>query len=504
MIAKYAILFAYFAILFVIGVVASRRIESLADFYVGGKKLGYWVVAFSARATGESAWLLLGLTGMGALVGLSAFWVVLGEVLGVAISWFLMAKRFKRQTDAFDSITIPDYLVSRLGPRTHTLRILAATALSVFVTIYVSAQIDATGKAFESFLSLNYYWGILLGFGIVVVYIYSGGFIAVAWSDLFQGLMMLGALVVLPIVAFVSLPAPSEFLPRLAAIEPGLASIWGKGGFSTENLFAAIAFLAIGVGFLGAPQVYVRFMAIKSEAEIAKGAWVAIGFTILTDSSAVLIGMLGRLILTGGGQDAGTTLGNGGEHVLPLLVNHLFGPLLIGIYIAAVLSAIMSTVDSLLIVASSALTRDFYEQILHPEIKQEALAGLSRKVTLLLAFAALALALVVSAVSPTRTVFWFAIFGWNGIAAVFCPVIVLSLFWRGYSAQGAIASMVTGFVSVPLFKFGSSFVPTLGPYLEKLSELPPSLLLASAAGVIFSVVFPPEEAVRNGLGPPSP
>ena len=504
MISKYAILFAYFAILFVIGILASRRIETLSDFYVGGKKLGYWVVAFSARATGESAWLLIGLTGMGALVGASTFWVVLGEVLGVSISWFLMAKRFKRQTDEYDSITIPDYLVSRFGAKTHTLRIVAATALSVFVTIYVSAQIDATGKAFESFLSLNYYWGIALGFGIVVAYIYSGGFVAVAWSDLFQGLVMLVALVLLPVVAFVSLPAPSEFLPRLRGIDAGLVNIWGRGGFSVENVFAAMAFLAIGVGFLGAPQVYIRFMAIKSEAEISKGAWVAVGFTILTDTSAVLAGMLGRLILTGGGQDAGATLGNGGEEVLPLLVNSVFPPLIVGIYIAAVLSAIMSTVDSLLIVASSAVTRDFYEQILRPDLKQEQLAGLSRRVTLVLALAALAIALVVSFVSPTRTVFWFAIFGWNGIAAVFCPVIVLSLFWRGYSANGAIASMVTGFVCVPLFRFGGPALPFVGPYLEKLSELPPSLFLALFAGWVFSRVFPPGAEVRAKIGGAAP
>lgn len=499
MISKYAILFAYFAILFVIGLVASKRIESLADFYVGGKKLGYWVAAFSARATGESAWLLLGLTGMGAFMGASAFWVVCGEVLGVSVSWFLMAKRFKRQSDAYDSITIPDYLVSRFGAQTHTLRIVAASALSIFVTIYVSAQIDATGKAFESFLSLNYYWGIAIGFGIVVAYIYSGGFVAVAWSDLFQGLMMLGALVLLPIVAFVSLPEPSQMFGRLAAIDPGLVNIWGRGGLTLENAFAAVAFLAIGVGFLGAPQVYVRFMAIKSEAEINKGAWVAVAFTVLTDSCAVLVGMLGRLILTGQGQDPTSTLGPAGENVLPMLVNDVFPALIVGIYIAAVLSAIMSTVDSLLVVASSAVTRDFYEQVFHPELKQEALAGLSRKVTLALALAALSIALVVSFVSPTRTVFWFAIFGWNGIAAVFCPVIVLALFWRGYSGRGAIASMVTGFLCVPLFKFAGPAVPQIGPYLEKLSELPPSLALAMAAGWIFSRLYPPTEEVRRAI-----
>src|SRR6056300_920722 len=140
-ITKFVVLGLYVAVLFLIGIVASRRIKSMSDFYVGGKKIGYWAVAFSARATGESGWLLIGLTGMGALAGLSAYWVVVGEVLGVAISWWFMAKRFKRRSDAFDAITVPDYLESHFKAKKHTLRILASTILSVFVIIYVSSQI---------------------------------------------------------------------------------------------------------------------------------------------------------------------------------------------------------------------------------------------------------------------------------------------------------------------------------------------------------------------------
>ena len=187
MLIKYIILALYFGILFGIGLLASKKIAGAKDYFVGGKKLGYWVVAFSSRATGESAWLLLGLTGLGAMIGLQALWVVLGEVLGVGIAWLFMAKPFKRLTDQYDSITIPDYLVSHFKTSSNYLRIIAATALSLFVTIYVSAQIDATGKAFESFLGWNYYTGAITGFAIVALYITSGGFVAVAWSDLFQG-----------------------------------------------------------------------------------------------------------------------------------------------------------------------------------------------------------------------------------------------------------------------------------------------------------------------------
>ena len=149
------------------------------------------MVAFSARATGESGWLLLGLTGMGAMMGVKAFWVVIGEVLGVSICWLFMAKKFKALTDKFESITIPDYLASRFNSKTHTLRLTAALILMIFITIYVSAQIDATGAAFETFFGWNYFLGALVGFGIVITYISFGGFVAVAWSDLFQGFMLL-------------------------------------------------------------------------------------------------------------------------------------------------------------------------------------------------------------------------------------------------------------------------------------------------------------------------
>lgn len=486
MLTKYIILTLYFTILLVIGIVASKRIKGLKDFYVGGKKLGYWVVAFSARATGESAWLLLGLTGLGALIGVSAFWVVLSELLGVGIAWFIMAKRFKRITDKYDAITIPDYLVSRFKTGSHLLRIIAATSLALFVTIYVSAQIDATGTAFEIFLGWNYYTGALVGFAIVVVYIFSGGFVAVAWSDLFQGLLMLFGLVFLPIAAYFYIDNKQEIVEGLRQIDPSLLNIWGKGGFSMMNLLTIIGLMSIGVGFLGSPQIFVRFMSIKDEAEIDRGKWVAIAFTFLTDTSAVCIGILGRYLFTKAGQSPIEVLGNGAQNVLPMTVELVMPSIIAAIYIAIVLAAIMSTIDSLLIVASSAITRDFYQQIFHPELKEQDLANASRVVTLVLALVALGIALTVSVLSPTRTIFWFVIFGWSGIAATFCPVIILSLFWKKYTEAGAIASMITGFLCVPFFKFGITAIPVIGPYFDQLPELPPSFALAMLAGALVS------------------
>ena len=225
MLAKIIALSLYVLVLFLIGYVASKRIKNISDFYVGGKKIGYWAVAFSARATGESGWILIGLTGMGAIAGLSAYWVVVGEVLGVAISWLFMAKPFKRLTDKYDSVTVPDYLESHFKTKTHWLRGISATVLSIFVVIYVSSQIDATGIAFESMLDMNYYYGAILGFIIVLVYIFVGGFVAVVWSDLFQGILMFLGLVALPIVAWLSMDIGDGIVSELHKIDPSLTNI---------------------------------------------------------------------------------------------------------------------------------------------------------------------------------------------------------------------------------------------------------------------------------------
>ena len=484
--SKLIVLAIYFSVLLGIGFFASKKIVNISDYYVGGKKLNYWIAALSARSTGESGWLLIGVTGMGALMGVSALWIVVGEVVGVFISWQFMAKKFKRMTDEYNSITIPDFLVSHFRSSTNSIRIISAAALSIIVVIYVSAQIDVTGKTFESFLGFNYYTGIIIGFGIVVLYIFSGGCLAVAWSDFFQGSLMFVGLLALPIVAYFSLPTEDSFISGLYAIDPALLNIWGPGGFSLINFVTVVGFVSIGIGFMGSPQVYVRFMAIENENEIERGKWVAVIYTLLTDTGAVMIGVLGRYMLTKTGQDPEIVLGIAGENVLAMLLNQIMPMTIIGIYIAAVLSAIMSTVDSLLVVASSAVSRDFYQQIIRPDIDEGLLINLSKKVTLILAFLALAVALLVSVLSPERTVFWFIIFGWSGIAATFCPVIILTLFWDGYTEKGAIVSMIVGFLCVPIFKFIIPAIDGVGIYFDKLDVMLPSVLLATIAGVITS------------------
>ncbi len=491
----------YVLILIGIGVVASRRTRDVKDYFAGGKRMGFWAVAFSSRATGESAWLLLGLTGMGAAMGVKAFWIVFGEMLGVGLAWLWMSRRFKRLTDKYDSITVPDYLTDRFGKATF-LRVIAVIALLVFVPIYVSAQIHACGNAFNGFLGWNYYAGAAAGFIVVLIYITSGGFVAVVWSDVFQGTLMVLGLVALPIVGYIALDG--SLLSTLRELDPDLVTLSGKadfGGLATGEQATTIAgiigFAAIGIGFLGSPQVFVRFISLRSENEIKRGAAVALTWTLLADSGAVLVGMVGRALLTG------QELGDGSENVLPLMVDFLLPVVIGGIYIAVVLSAIMSTIDSLLVVASSAAVRDFYQKMLRPDLPNDRLIPLSRVLTAGLALVAFGIAMLVAWLTGGQPVFWFVIFGWSGIAATFCPTIIGSLFWSRMTAHGAAAGMIVGFLGVPFFKFVAPGIDKLGPYFEQLGELAPAFVVSGIAIVGVSLLTKkPDVDLRADLAEP--
>ena len=493
MIEKYSMLFLYLAILILLSVVAAKRVNNIKDYITGNKTLGFWVAAFSAQATGESAWLLLGVTGMGAMVGFSAYWVVVGEMFGVYIAWFYMAERYKKLTDHYDSITMTDFLVSRFKVTTHTLRIVASVSLAAFILIYISAQIDATGSAFERFLDWDYHTGAIVGFVIVVAYSVTGGFLAVAWTDMFQGAVMVLSLVALPLVAFMMLGSSDNLYQGLESIDPGLVNIWGNGGLTPMNFAIVLGMMLIGLGFMGSPQVFARFLALKDLREIKRGRWVALAFTFLVDASAVSIGILGRYLFTEVGTDPTEALGNGAQNVLPTLVEYVFPMFIVGLYVAAVLSAIMSTVSSLLIVAAGSITHDIYRKMYNTELDGARSARISRVLTILFAVLALGIAITASIVSPSRTIFWFVIFGWSGIAATFCPMVIMSLFWKGFTARGAIAAMLAGFIGTLFAKFVFSEMDAIGAYFIAMETMPPAFLCSFAIGYIVSIMKPDKQ-----------
>ncbi len=489
----------YCFVLLILGHLASKRMHDIRDYFAGGKKLGFINVAFSARATGESAWLLLGLTGVGFALGVQGFWVVLGECIGVGGAWLLLAGRFKRLTDRYDSITIPDYLESRFRDTSHWLRLIAAGSLIIFVPIYAGSQVFATGEAFNAFLSWNHYLGATIGFLVVLFYITKGGFLAVVWSDVFQGTLMFAGLVFLPIVGVLEAGGVTNVLDILRTDHISHLS-WTAGQEWNPLVVAQIiGFVAIGIGFLGSPQVFVRFISLRSASELKKGAAVALGWTVLADSGAVLVGMVGRALYTH------AQIGSDSENILPFMSQDLLPAFLAGLYIAMVLSAIMSTIDSLLVVASSAAVRDFWQKTRHPDMSDASLMKLSKRLTLILALISFGIGIAITNYNKDEGIFWVIIFGWSGIAATFCPVMILSLFWSRLTALAARWAMIAGFLGVPFFKFAApallamAEMPKAKAQVEAIDVLLPAFLVSIVVAIAVSLVDRAGRAKLEGI-----
>ena len=467
-----AVLVVYLIILLAIGAWGSRASKSVAGYYLAEKKLPSWVIAFSTNATGESAWLLLGLTGMGYMVGIHAVWVILGEVLGVALAWVVVALPFKEYTDRYDSITVPDYLESRFRDTHHIIRLLSFVIILTMVTAYTAAQLTALGKGFSFFpLGLTYNQGVLIGAAVVFFYTTVGGFKAVAYSDLLQGVLMFAGLLVLPIIGISAAGGWTQTMATLQSADPNLLLPMGKFGVSVEGVVSALSFVGIGFAFLGAPQLLTRFMAARDKGE----------------TGAILAGMAGRAVFPGL-TDA--------ESVLPTMSAELLPAVFTGIFLVIVLAAAMSTVDSLLILASSAVVRDVVQKIFHPNLSERRLALFGKLTTVVIGVTALVFAL-----GKVRVIFWFVLFAWSGLGSAFTPVVLCSLFWKRTTKAGAIAGMLAGFLTAVIWRLA------LRQHFYDLYEMIPGFAAGFLATIVVSLLTEPPEgadeefdAVWNTIG----
>ena len=431
--ATVAVLVAYLLVLIALAVWSRRETDSLSGFFLAGKKLPYWVVAFSTNATGESGWLLLGLTGMGYAVGAQAYWVVVGEVIGIALSWTLISRRLKRLSDETDSITLPDVIAARFNDSKHILRSIAVVIILTMVCAYVTAQMVASGKALSSFTGMDYTSAVIVGAVIIIAYTFVGGYKAVAYTDVVQGVLMLAGLIIVPAVAISTAGGWQSITSNLAAQDPGLLSMWNITDSGFPGWIAMVSFLAIGLPFLGVPQLMVRFMSARDEDELKKARILSVIVILLFDAGAVTAGMAGRALFPGL-DDA--------ETIFPVLSSELFPPLITGVMMVVVLSAIMSTVDSLLLLASSAVVRDTMQKIVGSTRSDKTLAGYGKIVTILIGVIGVAFA-----IEETKFIFWFILFAWSGLGAAFGPVIICMLYYKRTTLPGVAAGMLGGFLT---------------------------------------------------------
>jgi sodium/proline symporter len=455
----------YFIVVLIVGVIFYRLTGNLSDYILGGRRLGSSVAALSAGASDMSGWLLLGLPGALYVSGMNQIWIAIGLTIGAYLNWQFIAGRLRRYTEyANDSITIPDYLENRFRDRSRILRIISAMVILVFFTIYVSSGLVAGAILFEKTFGLSYQIALWVGALLIVSYTFLGGFLAVSWTDFFQGSLMLLALMVVPFVAITKTGGWDVVLSRVAALDSR-----SLDAFSGMTVLGIVSLMAWGLGYFGQPHILARFMAIRSSGQIPRARLIGMSWMVLSLYGAILVGF------TGIAYFSGAPLENP-ETVFISLSQALFNPWLSGILLAAILSAIMSTIDSQLLVCSSALTEDFYKAIIRRRSSQRELVLIGR-----LSVLAIALLAVFMASDPGSRVLTLVAYAWAGFGASFGPVIILSLFWKRMTRNGALAGMLIGAVTVIVWKQfqGGIF---------NLYEIVPGFVLSSLGIVVVSLL----------------
>ncbi len=448
----------YLVLILIVGFATVHLTKTLADFILAGRKLGPWVVAFSERASGESAWLLIGLPGLALASGYNAVWPAIGCCCGILFSWLVISKRLRLSTENFNALTIPDFLEARFNDNSRALRITATIIIVFFFTLYVAAQFLAAGKVLNATFGMSKLIGMILGAGIILFYTIMGGFFAVVWTDLFQGIIMLFTLVVLPITGIIELGGISALNQGIAKVNPALLSL---GGDNTgwAMISSILGGLAIGLGYMGQPHLITRFMAIKNPKDLKKGTVIAMGWAVLGFFGAVFIGLVG-LSMFGAEHFADT------EKVMPILAKSLMPAGLAGIMISGAIAAMMSTADSQLLVTTSALSEDIYHQMINKDAPQNKLVAISRISTVIIGMAAFILA-----ISAEQLVYWLVLYAWAGLGASFGPPLLLTLWWKKTTKQGVLSGMIVGTLTV-LIWYNVPFLKSL------LYELIPGFTLS--------------------------
>ena len=435
----------YLALMIGIGIYCYRETRTLGDFILGGRRLGPATTAFSAHASDSSGYLLLGLPGWAYTSGLDGFWMVFGLALGIYGAWKFLAARLRRYTEAAgNALTISSFLENRFEDHSRALRIVSAIIILVFYTLYVSSGLVAGGLLFDEVFGLDFVAAAAVSAIVIVAYTFIGGFLAVSYTDVVQGLLMVVALVVVPVVAILAIGGIGGLTEGMTAREPALLRLGEQTAFDAETgtwsaaggfgLVTILSSLAWGLGYFGQPHILARFMAIRSADEMPTAMRIGMTWVIVSMVGAMLVGFAGIAYYDTPLSDP--------ETVFLTLTSSVLSPWIAGVLLAAVLAAIMSTADSQLLVASSALTEDLYRGIVKQDASETHLVWLGRILVVVVAVIAFALALEGGSVLDLVG------YAWAGFGAAFGPLILISLYWSGVSRSAAIAGMASGAVVV--------------------------------------------------------
>ncbi len=479
----------YFVLMIAIGLYAWRKATGSSEGYLlGGRQLSPAVAALSAGASDMSGWLLLGLPGALYASGLVEAWIGIGLFIGAFANWIWVAPRLRQQTaDLDDSLTIPQFLSRRFPDKALALRTVSALIIVIFFAVYTAAGLVGGGKLFdtsfagmmgglpESLGGSDYSFGIWLTAGVVLAYTMVGGFLAVSLTDFVQGCIMVVALILMPVVATMGEGGLGPMLREANAVDPDYLSMFA--GLSIIGFLSAVSW---GLGYFGQPHIIVRFMAIRSVADVPRARTIGMTWMGVALLGSIGVGIAGRAFI----ERNGIVLEDP-ETIFIVLADLLFHPLITGFLLAALLAAIMSTISSQLLVASSSLTEDFYRLFLRKNASEREMVNVGRLCVLLVALVAGVIAL-----DPDSEVLGLVSNAWAGFGAAFGPLILLALMWKRMTGAGAVAGLVTGaLVVIGWIALGWNvrFMGGDGVY-----EIIPGFIAAFAAIVLVSLMGTPQ------------
>lgn len=449
-VTKLIVLILYLISMIGVGVIFYSKTEDFSDYVLGGRKLGPWTAALSAQASDMSGWLLIGLPGAAYLAGIEAAWIAIGLGLGTYVNWKIVAVRLRSYTEVSrDSLTLSDFFENRFRDNTHILRTVSSLVIIIFFTVYTSAQFSAGAKLFETLMGLEYTIALLLGAAVIIVYTFLGGFMAVSFTDLIQGLLMFFAIAVVPFVMIAELGGFGSAFEGLRQVDPNFLNIMKSTGAGGRISFIAIASnIAWGLGYFGQPHILARFMAISNTQQIKLSRKIAMVWVSISLAASVFVGVLGRIYLPGLDDP---------EKLFMISVDKLFIPILAGVFLAAILAASMSTADSQLLVTASAISEDIYKKYINKDATDGQMLNVSRMSVIVVAIIA-----VIIAFDPNSSVFELVSYAWAGLGASFGPLILFALFWKRTNKWGAIAGLISGAVTViawvQIAKFSSATI----------------------------------------------
>ena len=445
----------YLLFMIVIGVVYMKKTNNSEDYFLGGRGLNAWVAALSAQASDMSGWLLMGLPGAIYSLGTGQIWIAVGLFIGTVLNWVCISHRLRKYTIAANnSLTIPAYLENRFQDKKRILLLLSSIVIVIFFLVYTASALAAGGKLFNTVFGIDYHIALAIGAAVILCYTFMGGFMAVCVTDFVQGTLMLIGLLVVPLVAYFTLSGNlSDLLTQSGA--PGGAAAFlnpfenGERPYTFIEIFSQLAW---GLGYCGMPHILIRFMAIRSEKELKKSSAIAIVWVVLSLGFTIAIGLLGRAFLypeilgvTEGAPSAESVFI---EMIQKVFIEKIPIPLIAGLFICGILAAVMSTADSQLLVCSSSVSKDIYQNILNPEASDKKVLNVARMTTFGVAVVAFFIAW-----DPNSSIMDLVSDAWAGLGAAFGPLVVMSLFWRRTNLPGAVAGLVSGAATVLIWDY---------------------------------------------------